>query len=295
MGIHDRDYYRDDQPSGVSLGQQSMVTKIMMVTAGVFIADMFVASPSHWLMYGMTSSAHDFFNPLYWWRFLASGFAHDPNNIWHLLGNMAGLFFLGRSVEQAYGPKEFLRVYLVAIVLGTLAQAFLAYATNSDGPWAGCMGASGAVTTVVVLFIFNFPKATLLLFFVIPTPAWVVGLLIIGYNLLGVGGVYVPVGMGEEYAKREAYDVHLVGAAFGVAYFYFRWNLGRLLPSGGVLKSIKRRPKLRVHDPDADHQVRDSQADALLDKVNREGMDSLTAREQKILEEYSRRMRQKHR
>ena len=67
------------------------------------------------------------------------------------------------------------------------------------------------------------------------------------------------------------------------------------MPGRGAMKRIKRKPKLRVHDPDADPQTGDSQADALLAKVNREGMDSLTSREKRILEEYSRRMRQKHR
>jgi hypothetical protein len=92
-----------------------------------------------------------------------------------------------------------------------------------------------------------------------------------------------------------AHDVHLAGAALGFAYFYLQWNFGRLLPGRGAMQGFKRKPKLRVHDPDADYQARDTEGDALLEKVNREGLDSLTPREKKILEEYSRRMRQKHR
>jgi hypothetical protein len=38
-----------------------------------------------------------------------------------------------------------------------------------------------------------------------------------------------------------------------------------------------------------------AQADAILEKIGREGQDSLTAHERQVLEEYSRRMQQKRR
>ena len=151
-----------------------------------------------------------------------------------------------------------------------------------------------------MLFVFNFPKEKLLLFMVIPVPAWLVGVLLIGMNLLGAGGVELPAPGGERIG-RVAYDVHLVGVAFAFCYFTFKWNLGRLIPSrlaggfAGLKKSLKPGPKLRVHSPDDDYTESDAEGDALLDKVNREGMDSLTSREKKALEAYSRRMQQKHR
>ena len=42
-------------------------------------------------------------------------------------------------------------------------------------------------------------------------------------------------------------------------------------------------------------RAEDAEADRILDKVAREGMDSLSRKERRILENYSRRMRQKHR
>lgn len=285
MGIEDRDYYRGDTPSGVYTGSHSMVTKIMVVTVAVYLADVFIAGRDHWLMKGMASSANDLFPPWYWWRFLTSGFAH-AEDIKHILFNMLGLFFLGRSVEMKLGQKEFLTFYLVAIVLGSVGQALRVFLTVDPNQWVGCYGASGAVTAVVILFILYYPKQMLLVFFVIPAPAWVVGILIIAINVFGASGYGDP---------RVAHDVHLFGAVFAAAYFYFRWNLSRFVPNSLSLRALKPKPKLRVHDPDADYQVRDSEADELLEKVNREGMDSLTAREKKILEDYSRRMRQKHR
>jgi hypothetical protein len=60
------------------------------------------------------------------------------------------------------------------------------------------------------------------------------------------------------------------------------------------LQYPRRRPKLKLHKaPDASGAL-EEQADAVLDKLYREGESSLTARERKILEDYSRRMKQKH-
>ena len=94
----------------------------------------------------------------------------------------------------------------------------------------------------------------------------------------------------------------LVGAAFAIGYYKFGWNLGRLVPSGlsgraaGFRQVFKPKPQLRVHDPDEHASGSDdAEGDALLEKVNRLGIDSLTSRERKTLEDYSRRMRQKHR
>ena len=56
-------------------------------------------------------------------------------------------------------------------------------------------------------------------------------------------------------------------------------------------------PQLKVHDPEVEERYRemDDEADRLLDKVHREGEASLSEKERRLLEDYSRRMRQKHR
>ncbi len=94
-----------------------------------------------------------------------------------------------------------------------------------------------------------------------------------------------------------AYTAHLAGAAFAFLYFRSHINLGRLLPArfSFSLNWFKPRPQLRVHDPKDNHPQVDEQADRILDKLHRQGETSLSSKERRILEEYSRRMRQKHR
>ena len=121
--------------------------------------------------------------------------------------------------------------------------------------------------------------------FVLPVPAWVLGVFIILGNVFGLGS-----------PTNVAYDVHLVGAAFAGAYFYFKWNLGRLVTWPKFSPSKwKPKPRLKLHEPENRYADLDRRADRILEKVHREGADTITAEERRILDDYSRRMRQKHR
>ncbi len=310
MGIYDRDYARDNYarpPMGLG---QSMVLTIVVINAAVFLANLFFGGPNNVLMYSLSANVYSLIHPWMWWQLLTNGFAHDPERINHILFNMVGLWFLGREVERVLGRWEFLRFYLVAIVVGSvvhLARVYLFYppvVTNAAGsviaaPWSvHLLGASGAVVAAVMLFIFKFPRMKLLLFFAIPIPAWLAGVLFVGLDILG------SMGRGLS-GPNVAYDVHLAGAAFAFLYFYFGWNFGRLLPARlsdklrGMGRAMRPGPKLRVHAPDDqrpadDYSQQDEEADRILAKIDREGMESLTAKERRLLEDYSRRMRQKH-
>ncbi len=85
-----------------------------------------------------------------------------------------------------------------------------------------------------------------------------------------------------------AYDKYAINAfeQRAIDYLLKPIRLGRL---------FKRRPDLKVHRPSEYYRDLDEQADRLLEKVHREGESSLSPKERRILEDYSRRMRQKHR
>jgi hypothetical protein len=177
----------------------------------------------------------------------------------------------------------------VSIFLGGLAWTSREFLTVEPQDWwrYQLLGASGGVTTIILLFCVHFPKRTVLLMFVLPTPAWVLGVLLVVMNLFG---------MKTSPEGNVAFDVHLVGAVFALAYWRFGWNLGRLTPGlPASRKLFKPGPKLRIHDPDEVYSDLDRSADAVLEKVNTSGIESLNSKERKILEDYSRRMRQKHR
>jgi membrane associated rhomboid family serine protease len=299
MGYEDRDYYREGSPGTFVT---SMVVKLIIINGLVFLANLLFGGPEHSLTDSLALRPSTIVHPLTWWRFLTAGFVHDPNAINHIFFNMLGLYVFGSRLEERYGSREFLRFYLIAIVLGFvvwsasnylyLQQLPAALAVAVDGK-AKCFGASGGVTAVTLLYCLLYPRATLLASFLFPVPAWIIGALIVVSNVFGqatssplFGGV--------------AYDVHLVGIALAAGYWYFGWNFGRL-PGGDELRRLlgrpqrwfKPRPPLKVHDPEQYYEDLDAEADRLLEKVSREGESSLTPQERRALEDYSRRMRQK--
>ena len=150
----------------------------------------------------------------------------------------------GRAVEGVYGKKEFLTFYLLAVVLGGVlwvAREYVmlhALAATEFGLGVGTeefntvlensrlFGASGAVMAVTILFVCHFPRTTILLFFVIPVPAWVLAVFLIVPDVLRifVGGGQI------------AFDVHLAGAAFAFLYWKFSWRLSPFLPGARVAR-----------------------------------------------------------
>ena len=290
MGFQDRDYYREGSQSAYAT---SMVVKLIILNGIVFFAEVLAG----WGPHGENPVSDllgvhpdTVVRPLYWWQFLTAGFVH-AEGLNHILFNMLGLYCFGMALEEKYGRREFLRFYLIAIVLGNIVWATSNYVQGVH--LATCYGASGGVTAATLLFCLLYPRATLLLMFLFPVPAWLVGGGIILINLFGT---LHPSSLGD----RIAYDVHLVGAALALGYWYFGWNFSRL-PGLDELKRLvnvpkkwmKPRPPLKVHDPEHYYEDLDEQADRLLDKVARDGLASLTDKERRLLEDYSRRTRQK--
>jgi hypothetical protein len=157
------------------------------------------------------------------------------------------------------------------------------------------IGASGAVMAVTVLCALHYPHRTILLMFVLPVPLWLVAIIRVA------GDLFVFLG-GQE--TRVAVAVHLGGAAFAFLYYKFDWRLMGLW--SGLMARLRRpvRPKLRVYREEApvsvssrasdqfDEQL-EAQADAVLEKLSREGMASLTPEERDILQRASEQYKRK--
>lgn len=229
--------------------------------------------------------------PWMWYRFLTYGFVHSMDGIGHLAFNMLGLFIFGRVVESRMGSREFLRFYLLALAIGGLVAALRwAWVAVDEGVAfsaipVGTIGASGAVMAVTILFAFYFPDATILLMLIFPVKAWVVAVLYVVLNLYGAIGGSGPV----------AYEVHLAGAGFAALYHLRGWRLDflRLDAPLELWDSVRRRrPKLRLHDPEKKLAQQEAEVDRILDKIQQAGLDSLTASERKTLERHSRLKRQ---
>jgi membrane associated rhomboid family serine protease len=280
VGIYDREYYRRPQ-QGLSLRMpQSIVVTLIIINVALYLIDGLLFQQDHALTKTLELSSNTLWHPWLWWQFITYGFVHDPNSVMHLIGNMLGLWFLGRAVEQIYGSKEFLRIYLCMLLFGSISFAVgNAIFYPNGGP--GLLGASGAVTGVTILFVLNFPHITLVLFPIpIPVKAWVIGVLLVVFNLFGT----------IHQSGNVAFGVHLAGIVFACLYFQYRWNLGRFFEYFFHMPKFLTRPKFRIHNPDEEPDESDLnvEVDRILEKISREGEGSLTRKERRILETASR-------
>jgi membrane associated rhomboid family serine protease len=269
MGIYDRDYYREQQPGIRLRGPRTIVGWLILANVVVFLANALLTGQGNQIAYWLSVRGDTLSRPWLWWQLVTYGFVHDPGSFSHILFNMLGLWFFGRPVEGIYGPKEFLRLYLAVLLLGSLVWAPAARLT---GVPVSLMGASGAVVGILILFVYHFPRRTVLLMFLFPMPAWVLGVLLVAQDL---------------------YTVHLTGAAFAALYYRFGWRLSGLLAFRLPRIRLRRRPKLRLHNPGRREIDLSAEVDQILDKINRSGEASLTREERRTLEEASREFRRR--
>lgn len=145
-----------------------------------------------------------------WWTLVTSEFSHIGGL--HFFVNMMVLSSFGPIVEITIGSARFLSFYLLAAVVASLCHAGVS-ALVLGQPQLPALGASGAISGVVLLFAFMYPQARILLFFFIPVPALAGVLAFVGLDVAGliwqVEGGGLPIGHGA----------HLGGAATGMLYY----------------------------------------------------------------------------
>jgi membrane associated rhomboid family serine protease len=113
-------------------------------------------------------------------RMLSSGFLHV--DMTHLLFNMVTLWFFAPLVISYLGNWNFVLIYTGSLIVGNL----LTYVFNIKNYSYRAVGASGAVTGVLYSAILLRPDMMLGLFFVIPIPAYLFGILYLLYSIYGM-------------------------------------------------------------------------------------------------------------
>lgn len=105
------------------------------------------------------------------WTLLTSCFSQNGTS--HLLINMASLYFLAPTMMAgALGNTGFLALYLFSGIAANIASLTFNQISQPNNPYFASHGASGAVYGCLSYFAATNPRATFLIFFVIPAPAW---------------------------------------------------------------------------------------------------------------------------
>ncbi len=107
--------------------------------------------------------------PSDWYVFFTHMFLHG--NWAHLLGNLYFLYVFGDNVEEVFGRRRFIVLFLGAGLFGGLLEVLLT--TNTATP---IVGASGGIAGVMAAYLWCFPRNKLfqmILFVQVRLPAWV--------------------------------------------------------------------------------------------------------------------------
>lgn len=308
MGIHDREYYRDStRGSGWLTGVAPVCKALILINAAVFLLT--VLDSSGQLRSWLWLTTDDLLRHGQVWRLITAGFLHHDG--WHIAMNMLMLWIVGRDMESIHGSRDFLAMYLTAAVVGNLCWVGINLGIGGD-PTVPEYGASGAVWGVTALYTLYYPNREILLFFFLPVPMWLLAVLYIGQDFIGLiqqvqGRATAPI----------AFAAHLGGAAYGALYKIHDLRWSRLIGLFG-----RRRPQFRVVRGDSREPTRefpmtpapaktaaasggarsgptllqtqseeslDERVDEILAKIARDGRGSVTEEEHRILQEASRR------
>lgn len=217
---------------------------------------------------------------------------------WHILANMLWLYFMGQIFLMVFNNKQLVGTYILGGLSGALLfilsyNIFPVFSNAVEG--ASCVGASAAVTAIVIAICVMRPNMEIRIFGIIPMSLKWLGILYVVFDLFQITG-----------SNSGGHIAHLGGALFG-ALFAWQYNQGKdltkwlnnlidkivtLMPS--TSQSGGRKQKMRVVYNENTREMSDSdfnrmkaenqkRMDEILDKISQSGYQSLTKEEKEFL------------
>ncbi|MCY2947323.1 MAG: rhomboid family intramembrane serine protease [Planctomycetota bacterium] len=297
MGFQDRDYNRDSW-SGEAPADHLVCKIFMAICCGMFFLELVSPNPSAMLdLFGLSVRAVTEGRV---WTLFSYAFLHDPSTPFHIVFNLLVFWWFGTELEDRLGRNRFLAV----LAVGILVPAIVYLTTRALGllPSGTCViGASGCVNAVLALAIMRDPFRQILLFGVLPMQSWVFLAISLAIDAMSL----------TKTDSLVASDMHLAGAAAGAGIHLIstRVPMQWFRRSPGTQKRRKRapapsltvfrgddapewpKPKAAEHAPPQTPSLLDGDIDALLAKISREGMASLSSEERQRLIRASEKLR----
>ena len=222
------------------------------------------------------------------WSLVTYSFFHG--SFWHLFWNMIILYFSSRIFLNLFGPKRFIAVYFLGVIMGGLVF-MLSYNLFPvfSGTRTALIGASAGVTAVLIFVCTYIPNQQVRLFF-FNVKLWYIGVFIVVMDL-----VQIPTGN-----NAGGHLAHLGGAFLG--YLYARQlmqgtDIGagfiKFLDTMGSMFSGRKKPRMKtvykkkkappVSKVDYEKENKQRKIDAILDKISKSGYESLSKEEKDFL------------
>lgn len=203
----------------------------------------------------------------YAWQFVTAIFLHD--GVWHFAANTLVLYLVGRDVESIVGQRHFLLLFVFGAVAGELGHLFVMPSQTV------LFGASGGVVAVLFAYATILPELAITPSSRLMFPA--------ALKAKHVAYAAIAIAILLIFIDREGTVTHscyLGGCAAGWLYAHL---LGFGRPSIVQRLLHQRRAKVERYQQMTPAQFITEEIDPLLDKISREGMQSLTRSERRTL------------
>lgn len=223
------------------------------------------------------------------WTLLTYMFIHT--DFFHLIFNLLGLGIFGFWLSQTAGRIIVVPLYLLGGLCGAALTLAVAHIPGAETLFRHEMlvGGTPCVMAIVLASVLFMPDHIVHLYFLFPVKMKYLGLGLVAVDLISLLFLHNPGG----------HLSHLGGAAVGLLFMrsFPRRERRRLISLSDLLKHsgvtdfdrimAGKRP-LNDEEQNSLRVSREEQLDRILDKINREGLHSLTNAEKKFLDEYSR-------
>jgi membrane associated rhomboid family serine protease len=305
--LENRDYMRNEPSSGNPMRFQWSACVVLMILLVITFAFQCVnevyGQPEIEDSLALTPAA---LGRGHVWQLLTFQFLHG--GLLHLIGNLMGLWFFGRWVENILGTNRFLVAYFGCGVVGGLMQSTLMFFFAAHfGSFV--FGASAGVMGIFAIFARLESDSEIRLNFILPIRAGILLWITVGISLFFT---LVPSPRGGGIAHAA----HLGGILAGLAWVKLGWHhdfvalpwenlLGRLrfwrpFQARQRKQELVRAASARGRpwrtagvkaEPDlAPEEFISREVDPILDKISAHGIQSLTERERKTLADAQKKM-----
>ncbi|MDD3642728.1 MAG: rhomboid family intramembrane serine protease [Candidatus Krumholzibacteria bacterium] len=202
----------------------------------------------------------------YIWQIISYMFLHG--GVFHLAINMFIIWMFGRTLEDIWGSRRFLRFYF-ACGLGGAALSFV-FALNT-----AVIGASAAAYGILLAYGVLFPNQQLLLWFFLPIRA----------RTLVIALILIELFEGFSVNDGTAHFAHLGGMAAALIFLRREYQLRRFW---AYIRGLAPGLPSWIRTGRGGSRGGDSgKVDSILDKIADKGYENLTEAERRILERYS--------
>ncbi|MFL6583558.1 MAG: rhomboid family intramembrane serine protease [Chthoniobacterales bacterium] len=242
-----------------------VLLSLISINVAAFVAQLFVDAYQPGFVRDYLGLTDVGVRSAYAWQFLSAMFLHD--GMWHFVANMLVLYLVGRDVESIIGERNFLFLYLAGAIAGELGHLFLMPADTV------LFGASGGVIAILFAYATILPE---LEFTSAPLLFVRVKAKYLAYGAIGIAILLLII----DRKGAVTHSAYLGGCAAGWLYAHL---LGFGRPSFIQRALHNRRLAIQRYRQLTPEQFIAEEIDPVLDKISREGLQSLTWRERRTL------------